>query len=101
MGDGVIESSLDVAYDEARALTQGLAGYCNFRLKSISASAPVSGSSTHDSLNGSMQSALSAWSSLLESDARAIEQTGLTFEGLDSLFAKSLLGLGAGDDVSW
>lgn len=91
---GGIKSDTNTAAEAANMVTKNLGRYCIFSLDSINAAAPVPGSAQHDELDASLKSALTAWFSLLTSDASAIKSTGATFEGLDSDLARNLLGLG-------
>lgn len=92
--NGEIKTNPDATSAAASLIKKDLNGYCSLRLDSIYSSAPVSGSSTHDSLGSSVAAALTAWSSLLSSDASAVVATGAKLEGIDSKFAKNMLGIG-------
>ena len=75
-------------------IQRNLGDYCSLKLDSIYSCAPVPGSSIHDDLGSSVATALASWSSLLTSDASAVVATGAELEGLDSQFAKNVLGIG-------
>lgn len=94
---GEIQSNLQDATAAAQMISNSLRGYCNFNLTVLSGYAPVVGSSTHDGMSGSIGQTFSSWQTLLESDAKAILDTGTAFDSADSAFALSLLGIGAGD----
>lgn len=89
-----IKSSSDATSVSASLLLGSLDNYCSIKINTIAPLSEVPGSFIHDSIGPTIESALSTWSCLLESDASAIMATGAEFDGIDSKLARNLLGLG-------
>lgn len=91
-----IKSDTAAASEAADLVVSGLGDYCSFSMHDLSGYAPVAGSATHDKVSSSIISSLEALTSLLTSDAQAIEATGDEFTNLDADLAQGLLGIGGG-----
>jgi len=77
-------------------LLGGIDDYCGFKLESLSASLPVSASADHDGrLAGIMESALSAFRTVIAQDDASIREMGEVFSASDRAIA-SKLGAGRG-----
>jgi len=89
-----------ISSDEAAANTfastikESLKDYLSYSFVTIADSNTARGSAVHDSLKGGLNSALSAWRDLIESDAAVIESAAEEFGDLDNSIAQGLMGIG-------
>ena len=90
---GTIQTDSGVAGELATSVSDFLAGYLGFSLTLIEGDAPVEGSTDHDGFQGDIRDALTAWSELIASDAKALVDADADFTSQDNATAKGLLGV--------
>jgi len=82
------------ATEAAQSYRKELDAYCSFTMKTIAHCAPVDGSTKHDNLGVTVNSALEQWGLLLESDVQAVLDINKELGATDSACARMLLGAG-------
>lgn len=92
MSQAEIRSSVEAASAQANTLEGPVSSLGDVSLQSISgASAGIPGGTLHDSAATALETGLRTWAGLINSDASAIQTTGLTFDSADQKLAHTLL----------
>ena len=92
MSQAEIRSSVEAATAQASTLEGSVSSLGDVSLQSISGvSTGIPGASLHDSAATALEAGLRTWTDLINSDASAIQTTGLAFDSTDHKLAHVLL----------